>query len=336
MHTINTVGCMGETAKDRRATQPIPPADEAPTAMFRCHAYACTMMARSCARQHIDARQSSAPNRDACIDCPAGAARAAAFAVGDAKCPVPLDGMPCPNRPGARSRFCERHRFHISSLPPSNASRPESADEPPGYRKRAIPVACRRQTGVRAAPRVVNTCGDCGRSHMSERPFCFRCVARAKESLRRRDRSDDWESVLEWLAIPRAERFQKREAPTVACDRCGKERRVRSGGRIASVGNWCGDCVGAAGARLRKAGVMDGTPEQYAAELRRMGAPTGHGGARVPMLDRPNRNAHLGIKWDEQPLGEVDPAELALRLGCTRSAVISAMRVRGIEWRKTA
>ena len=326
---------IGDTAKCRAAMQPMPPADEAPTAMFRCHAYACTMMARSCARQHIDARQSHVPSRDACIDCPAGAARAAALAVGDAKCPVPLDGMPCPNRPRAGSRFCERHRFHISSLPPSSASRRESADDPPGYRRRAIPVAGRRQTDVRVASRVVNTCGECGRSHMSERPFCFRCVARAKESLRRRDRSDDWESVLGWLAIPRSERFDRREPVKVACDRCGKERRVRSGARTSAYGSWCGTCVSAAGARLRKAGVMDGTPEQYAAELRRTGAPTGRGGARVPMFDRPNRNAHLGIKWDEQPLGEVDPAELALRLGCTRSAVISAMRVRGIEWKRS-
>lgn len=326
---------IGDTAKCRAAMQPMPPADEAPTAMFRCHAYACTMMARSCARQHIDARQSHVPSRDACIDCPAGAARAAALAVGDAKCPVPLDGLQCPNPPRQGSRFCERHRFHISSLPPSNASRPESADEPPGYRKRAIPVAGRRQTDVRMAPRVVSTCGDCGRSHMSERPFCFRCVARAKESLRRRDRSDDWESVLEWLAIPRSERFDRREPVKAACERCGKERRVRRGSRTESLGNWCGTCVSAARSRLRKAGVVDGTPEQYAAELRSMGAPTGRGGARVPMFDRPNRNAHLGIKWDEQPLGEVDPAELALRLGCTRSAVMSAMKVRGIEWKRS-
>ena len=110
---------------------------------------------------------------------------------------------------------------------------------------------------------------------------------------------------------------------------------MRSGARTSAYGSWCGTCVSAAGARLRKAGIMDGTPEQYAAELRRTGAPTGRGGARVPMFDRPNRNAHLGIKWDEQPLGEVDPTELAARLGCSRSAVMSAMKVRGIEWKRS-
>lgn len=314
----------------------MPPADEAPTAMFRCHAYACTMMARACARQHIDARQSNAPSRDACIDCPAGAARAAAFAVGDAKCPVPLDGLPCPHRPQVGSQFCERHRFHVSGLPRRYGPKPDDPDAPPQFRKRGRPrlevKAPKKKPEPK--PRVANTCGDCGRGHLSPRPYCFQCVANAKEALRRRERPDHWEAVVEWLAIPRAERFPKREAPTVACDRCGKERRVRSGGRIASVGNWCGDCVGAAGHRLRKAGIMDGTPEQYAAELVRMGPPAGRGGVRVPILETHGSTMPLGIKWDEQPLGEVDPAELAAKLGCSRSAVMSAMKVRGIEWKR--
>lgn len=302
--------------------------------MFRCHAYACSLMARACARQHIDAKQTSAPNRDACIDCPAGAARALALMVGDSKCPVPLDGGPCPHPPQSGSQYCERHRFHVTGLARRSPAKAQDGEPRRRGRPRLEVKAPKKKVKKEPRPRVVNTCGDCGRSHTSARPYCFQCVANAKEALRRRDRADDWDAVVEWLAIPRSERYPKREAPTVSCDRCGKPRRVRSGGRTSEVGNWCGDCVGAAGHRLRKAGIAEGTPEQYAAELRRMGPPGARGGVRVPILHAPRRTVPLGIKWDDQPLGEVDPTELAARLGCSRSAVMSAMKVRGIEWKR--
>ena len=316
----------------------MPAADETETTLIRCHAYVCTLMARACARQHIDAKQTSAMNRDACIDCPAGAARAKAFVAGGARCPVPVDGKSCPDQPRIGSMYCERHRFHVGAI--HRRSEPASEDVVV-HRKRGRPpvakpvIKPRPKPAPKPTPRVTNTCGDCGRGHLSPRPYCFQCVANAKEALRRRDRPDDWNAVVEWLAIPRAERFPKRDARTVACDRCGKERRVRSGGRTSQVGNWCGDCVGAAGARLRKAGIANGSPEQYAAELRRMGPPAGRGGVRVPILETHGSTVPLGIKWDEQPLGEVDPTELALRLGCTRSAVMSAMKTRGIEWKRS-
>lgn len=300
--------------------------------MFRCHAYACSLMARACARQHIDAKQTSAPNRDACIDCPAGAQRAHLLAIGEARCPVPVNGAGCPEKPQSGSQYCERHRHHVSGI----ARRPPVKAPVAEPRKRGRPrvevKAPKKKPEPR--PRVVNTCGDCGRSHTSARPYCFQCVANAKEALRRRDRADDWEAVVEWLAIPRDERYPKRERPQVACNRCGKERATRIGGRVAAFGNWCGDCVGAAGHRLRKVGIADGTPEQYVAELLKMGPPAGRGGARVPILEAPQSTMPLGIKWDDQPLGEVDPTELAARLGCSRPAVMSAMKTRGIEWKR--
>jgi hypothetical protein len=81
-------------------------------------------------------------------------------------------------------------------------------------------------------------------------------------------------------------------------------------------------------------GIPTPTQEQYATELRRMGSSLSRGGARVPVLGIPQNTVPLGIKWDDQPLGEVDPTELAARLGCSRSAVMSAMKVRGIEWKR--
>ena len=224
----------------------MPAADETETTLIRCHAYVCTLMARACARQHIDAKQTSAMNRDACIDCPAGAARAKAFVAGGARCPVPVDGKSCPDQPRIGSMYCERHRFHVGAI--HRRSEPASEDVVV-HRKRGRPpvakpvIKPRPKPAPKPTPRVTNTCGDCGRGHLSPRPYCFQCVANAKEALRRRDRPDDWNAVVEWLAIPRAERFPKRDARTVACDRCGKERRVRSGGRTSQVGNWCGDCI---------------------------------------------------------------------------------------------
>ncbi len=307
----------------------MPPPGEAPTDLFTCVAYTCRMMVRACARQHIDAAHTHAPNRDACIDCPAGAQRAHMLAIGEARCPVPVNGAGCPDKPEPGRQYCERHRFHVGGIARRSAVKTPVGEPRKRGRPRVENKAPKKKPKKDPKPRVERTCGECKRTHVSDRPFCCDCVGHAKRALRRRSESDDLDSAIAWLNTPREGRFS-----IPPCERCGRPKRLSPPGTEPGHGDWCSKCRIAALARLRKMGIPAPTPEQYATELRRMGSSLSRGGARVPVLGIPLRLAaatvaysrvHTGVHY---PGDVVGGALIGLTAGEVAPAVLAAVRRR--------
>ena len=101
-------------ARARRENQPVPATAESAAARFKCEAYLCTMSGNTCRDQHLHAVEFRPENRDACIACPAGAARARLLGVGNAAvnrvacAGKTAKGAPCPNvvTEGATAGLC--------------------------------------------------------------------------------------------------------------------------------------------------------------------------------------------------------------------------------------
>ena len=92
-----------------------PTTPEAAAETFRCDRYLCTMTGPACARQHVKAAQTKAHNREHCIDCPAGEARARLLNVGPLVCRIPdAAGVECGAPPDPNRAQCRKHRAHKS------------------------------------------------------------------------------------------------------------------------------------------------------------------------------------------------------------------------------
>lgn len=93
-------------------TQPIP---HDPAATFRCLAYGCIMGGHTCAAIYVKAAQTKAHNREHCINCPAGEARARLLSVGPLVCRIPdAAGVECGATPEPNRAQCRKHRAHKS------------------------------------------------------------------------------------------------------------------------------------------------------------------------------------------------------------------------------
>lgn len=66
----------------RREGQPVPQSADEAHLTFQCQAYLCRMTGGACAKQHLNAKAKGDQKRDACISCPAGAARAQLLGMG--------------------------------------------------------------------------------------------------------------------------------------------------------------------------------------------------------------------------------------------------------------
>lgn len=107
-------------ALERRAGQPVPTTQAEASARFKCEAYLCTMDGARCRDQHVHAAEFRPLNRDACIDCPAGAARAILLGSGGSQGRAAIcqhrmaGGRPCANPP-ASDGLCHIHRGAAAS-----------------------------------------------------------------------------------------------------------------------------------------------------------------------------------------------------------------------------
>lgn len=123
----------------RREGQPVPETLEEAQAVFRCQAYLIVMKGEGCARTHAIARETRAENRDACIACPAGAARARILgAVGPLKCAAMWRGKPCGATAEEGKLHCEAHRLGPAAI---TVSRPAGGPRgrPPGRTSGSAP-----------------------------------------------------------------------------------------------------------------------------------------------------------------------------------------------------
>lgn len=112
------------TPLTRREGQPVPDTLEAATAPFHCQAYVITMRGRACARTHVVARETRAENRDACIACPAGAARARLLGGdGPLKCAAVIRGSLAGRWRRTGKLHCSLHRLHRAAAKASRRTK---------------------------------------------------------------------------------------------------------------------------------------------------------------------------------------------------------------------
>ena len=134
-----------------RRNESVPETAEDAAARFRCCAYLCTMTGTYCRDQHVAATVSKSPQRDACIDCPAGAARARLLGHGSAQgysAPTcrgkTTRGRRCENPP-VENGLCRICRKKETSMPPKRKAK-ATPDAPP-----VTAATCAREGCARAA-----------------------------------------------------------------------------------------------------------------------------------------------------------------------------------------
>lgn len=216
---------MTTPARNRRQNQEIPSTATAAAQRFKCEAYLITMDGERCRDTHVHAAKFKPMNRDACIDCPAGAARAILLGsgVGEAGQPAictarTVKGLPCAHPP-VEGGLCHIHRGAAAgSTPRAHAARKETRMRKKAAEKKPAPAKAKTP---RPAPLT------------SARPAAPKTPAPAV--------------VVADAAVPSA-------APTpvtpatpvtpvtpVTCKRSGCERPAMGIGRLPEHCRWCRD-----------------------------------------------------------------------------------------------
>lgn len=275
-------------------------------------------------------------NRDACIDCPAGEARAVLLQVGEAQCPVMTKNGRCPERPEDGRMYCSKHRFHVGTVRPSTW-KSSGIIKDPTFPQTEAPVARKKKatkhrTVKEGRPSRAKAhqprppCVSCGA--MMSRPYkskwgcsewCHNCVKTALSRMGRRKMDRTPENVRTFLETP-SEQAKPPASALGECLRCGAIRFRKSGGRPETT-SWCADCVHYGRRTLCKK-IENPTGAQIAEAL-----------ANAPKKKETGMKfSGKGINWDAEPLGIERPSIIARRLGVTSTAVRHAMRKRGITY----
>ncbi len=234
---------MTSPARNRRENQPVPSTQSDAGARFKCEAYLCTMSGQTCRDYHANAMEFRPENRDACIDCPAGAARlvllgrngsagqtaicTARTARGTLCCHPPVEGGLCHIHRGAAASKTRqaiaagqetRMKKKTAAAP---AKSPAKSAASPKKRPWMVKSGAHGITQTSAAP----TCARAG----CDRPtvpgtalseYCRECVNTAYTSLRKSSgRTPTNAERAEWLAShPAMVKYRRRGAEPSAPD----------------------------------------------------------------------------------------------------------------------
>ena len=314
----------------RRQNQAVPATPEAAAARFKCEAYLCTMEGTKCRDQHVHAAEFKPMNRDACIDCPAGQARAKLLGRGAAAAASSCTartaaGHPCAN-PAVDGGLCHTHRGAAAAGKTRTATakttakkEPQMAKKPAPAKKKPEPV---KKPEVKAAP-----------------------VAAPKPEPAAPTTTGPSASVA--AATPETpvaghnpatvEPVATAAAPT--CKRQGCERPAVAKGRLADYCRWCHNSaymttkkgLGRTPSDDERIAWLERTPVhkhfRHPVEERPVTPPTT---PVSPGLGRKAPPGSKGIDWSVQPLGQMSDTELGVRLGCSATAVRTQRKKRGI------
>lgn len=214
---------MTTPARDRRQNQEIPATATAAALRFKCEAYLCTLDGEKCRDQHVHAAKFKPMNRDACIDCPAGAARAILLGSGAGEAGQPaictartVKGLPCAHPP-VEGGLCHIHRGAAAgSTPRAHAARKETRMRKKAAEKKPAPAKAKTPRPAPVAP---------ARPVASARPVVPKKPAPAVV-------------VADAAAVPSA---AVTPATPVTCKRSGCERPAMGIGRLPEHCRWCRD-----------------------------------------------------------------------------------------------
>ena len=314
---------MTSPAKTRRENQPIPTTADAAAARFKCEAYLCTMDGAKCRDQHVHAAEFKPMHRDACIDCPAGEARAILLGKGAggsgqaAICTAKTaKGGPCAHAP-VEGGLCHIHRG--------------------AYAKKERTVKKTPQAPVKAA----------GKNRLPRLPGeTDASRAAAEESAARIEKVVERATAKPAATAPVAKPIPvakpapapapvAKPAPVVdakveveaICEREGCDRPAYSGARLSE---YCKGCGASAYSTLRKLDQsrtptdderrawLKVTPVQPQFRHPRAAAP-------APVVEAPplppGKFAAKGVDWDKVDLGKRSDCEIAREFGVSATAV---------------
>lgn len=317
---------MTSPAKTRRENQPIPTTADAAAARFKCEAYLCTMDGAKCRDQHVHAAEFKPANRDACIDCPAGEARAILLGKGAggsgqaAICTArTAKGGPCSHAP-VEGGLCHIHRGAYAKKERKLKKTPQAP----------VKVAQRPAAPAQTAPaRVPASAVPPVEAH--------RITVEKMESAPPKPPAPAPVSVVEKkpVAVKVAKPSPGTDAKVEAlCAREGCDRPAYSGARLSE---YCKGCGASAYSTLRKLDQTS-TPSDDArrAWLRATPVQPQFRHPRKPSelvkapAPPPGKFAAKGIDWDKVDLGKRSDCEIAREFGVSATAVRFQRRKRKI------
>jgi hypothetical protein len=315
---------MTSPAKTRRENQPIPTTADAAAARFKCEAYLCTMDGAKCRDQHVHAAEFKPMHRDACIDCPAGEARAILLGKGAggsgqaAICTAKTaKGGPCAHAP-VEGGLCHIHRG--------------------AYAKKERTVKKTPQAPVKAAQKPAEPAQKAAPVKAPAPPP--RPAEEPRTAVEKTERVQPKPPVPTPVAKPipvakPAPAPAPKPAPVVdarveveaICEREGCDRPAYSGARLSE---YCKGCGASAYSTLRKLDQsrtptdderrawLKVTPVQPQFRHPRAAAPAVVVEA-APLP--PGKFAAKGVDWDKVDLGKRSDCEIARELGVSATAV---------------
>lgn len=325
---------MTSPAKTRRENQPIPTTADAAAARFKCEAYLCTMEGVRCRDQHVHAAEFKPMHRDACIDCPAGEARAILLGRGggevgkSAICREQTNkGQPCANPP-VEDGLCRIHR-------------------PRGAKKETVQMPAKKKAPVvtvtvvqEKKPKPV-TIAEIGRPVVAAKkpPAAPKAPPPAPE-----EAAPPAPPPVEALRPVEAPppvlvEVEKAEGPA-ECARSGCGRPAHAHGRLS---DFCRQCGNSAYMTLKKGLKRTPTDDERREWLEKTPVNANWRAARdrkvagaepeaaAPATPRASKYHAAGIDWDAQPLGKISDTELGERLGVSATAVRHQRKKRGVR-----
>ena len=345
--------------RERRDAQPVPTEAVCAAEKFTCGVYRCVLSGTACRDYHAQSKITRSMSREACIDCPAGAARLALLGDGDTPglAAICLErtakGLACTNPP-IKNGYCHIHRKDRIQMPQPQKKAPAAKQAARSDRATTTRPAPATRPPVKKAPRgplVVDVPVDV-----------------------------EIEVSVEAVAPPAPVKIDmqiaKPEQPSAAlCRRPDCGRPAYEGGRLS---DYCRQCGNSAYVTLKKGlGRMPSDEERRAwlvatpisRHLREALAKSRRGDQAVavvaepatppaaqpaPPEEIPQETAEAapvavvvedvgaagrtrtpppgakGIDWDGQPLGRVSDTALGETLGCSATAVRFQRQRRGI------
>lgn len=226
--------------RERRDVQPIPTDADGAAVKFVCGVYRCAMSGLTCRDYHVHAVEFRPENREACIDCPAGIARAKLLGMRGATFNRPemcqgktAKGAPCTNA-AATDGLCHGCKGNAASRSVGSANARSAAWN--GKRKAKAAASVKSAASPKKRPWMVKsgahgitqtapapTCARAG----CDRPtvpgtvlseYCRECVNTAYTSLRKSSgRTPTNAERAEWLAShPAVVKYRRRGAEASA------------------------------------------------------------------------------------------------------------------------
>lgn len=314
---------MTSPAKTRRENQPIPTTADAAAARFKCEAYLCTMDGAKCRDQHVHAAEFKPMHRDACIDCPAGEARAILLGKGAggsgqaAICTAKTaKGGPCAHAP-VEGGLCHVHRGAYAKKERTVKKTPQAPVKAAG--KNRLPRLPRETDASHAAAEANVARMEKVVERATAKPAAPAPAPVAKPI-----------PVVKPAPAPAAKLAPVADVKVeveVICEREGCDRPAYSG---AWLSEYCKGCGASAYSTLRKLDQsrtptdderrawLKVTPVQPQFRHPRAAAPAAV--VESPPLP-PGKFAAKGVDWDKVDLGKRSDCEIAREFGVSATAV---------------